>query len=75
MDDGCGRLRIPMVQYRLVPTQPELEIPSITISVSGASKKIFYTLTIKSHFQGRFIAMLKCITNTSDCSIRDYRSL
>lgn len=55
MDDGCGRLRIPMVQYKLVPTQHELEIPSITISVSGANKKIFYTLTIKSHFQGSYM--------------------
>ena len=48
MDDGCGRLKIPMVQYSLSPTQHELEIPSITINVSGANKKICYTLTTKS---------------------------
>ena len=48
MDDGRGRLKIPMVQYSLAPTQHELEIPRITINVSGANKKICYTLTTKS---------------------------
>ena len=47
-DDGHGRLRIPMVQYSLAPTQHELEIPNITITVSGANQKILYTLTAKS---------------------------
>ena len=48
MDDGRGRLKLPMVQYSLAPTQHELEIPRITINVSGANKKIYYTLTTKS---------------------------
>ena len=72
MDDGCGKLRIPMVQYKLVPTQHELEFPSIAVSVSGANKKIFYTLTIKSHFRGSYVAsyaIAVCILATSDCSI------
>ena len=47
MDDGHGRLKLPMVQYSLAPTQHELEIPRITINVSGANKKIYYTLTTK----------------------------
>ena len=79
MDDGSGKLRIPMVQYKLVPTQHELEIPSIAVSVSGANKKIFYTLTIKSYFQGTYIATHSCMNvswltsykATSDCSIRE----
>ena len=58
MDDGCGRLKIAMVQYSLSPTQHELEIPNITITVSGANKKILYTLTTKSsRLQGSYIAM------------------
>ena len=53
MYDGSDGLRIPMVRYSLVPTQHELEIPNITISVSGADKKICYILTTKSsHLQG-----------------------
>ena len=48
MDDGRGRLKIAMVKYSLAPTQHELEIPRITITVSGANKKIYYTLTTKS---------------------------
>ena len=47
-DDGHSRLKIPMVQYSLTPTQHEPEIPSITIKVSGANQKICYTLTTKS---------------------------
>ena len=58
MDDGCGRLRIPMVQYSLVPTQHELEIPSIAITVSGANKKISHTLTTKlSRLQGSYVQL------------------
>ena len=48
MDDGRGRLKIAMVQYFLAPKQQELEIPNITITVSGANQKILYTLTTKS---------------------------
>ena len=45
---------IPMVHYNLVSTHHEhTEIPSITINVSGASKTILYTLSTKSHFQGK----------------------
>ena len=50
MNNGCGRLRIPMVQYSLVPTQHELEIPSIAITVTGANTRISHTLTTRSSY-------------------------
>ncbi|XP_065888013.1 uncharacterized protein [Dysidea avara] len=38
-------LRIPVVQYILTPTQPQLQIPGVTVVVSGANKKLSYMLT------------------------------
>jgi len=42
---NCNKLTIPIIQYSLTPTQTQLQIPIVTVMVSGANKKLSYILT------------------------------